>query len=93
MDYSHPGQNDTAAATLDRTTAEELRARAGRGQAAMREAQLDGLLVTQNADIFYLSGAVQQAQLYIPVEGEPLLMVRKHPGRAASSSKPPRAML
>ena len=63
MDNSHLGQIDTAAPTLDRTPAEELRARAGRVQAVMREAQLDGLLVTQNADIFYLSGAVQQAQL------------------------------
>jgi Xaa-Pro dipeptidase len=68
------------------TPLSELQARAGRLQAAMREAELDGLVATQNADVFYLSGAVQQAQVYLPVEGEPLLMVRKHPGRAQADS-------
>ena len=48
----------------------------------MREAGLDGVLATQNADVFYLSGVVQQAQLYLPVEGQPVLMVRKHFDRA-----------
>ncbi len=64
----------------------ELQARAARLQAAMREANLDGVMATQNADIFYLSGAIQQAQVYLPVEGEPILMVRKHPGRAEADS-------
>lgn len=87
MDNSHPGKNDTPVLQFEKTPAAELRSRAGRLQALMREAQLDGLLVTQNADVFYLSGAVQQAQLYLPMEGEPLLMVRKHPGRAMLSSE------
>lgn len=52
----------------------------------MRDAGLDGLMVTGNADVFYLSGTVQQAQLYVPAVGQPVLMVRKHPGRAAASS-------
>jgi Xaa-Pro aminopeptidase len=52
----------------------------------MREAGFDGVMVTHNADVFYLSGVVQQAQLYLPVEGRPVLMVRKHPGRATLSS-------
>jgi Xaa-Pro dipeptidase len=60
----------------------ELQDRAARLQDAMREVRLDGVMATQNADLFYLSGAIQQAQVYLPVEGEPLLMVRKHPGRA-----------
>lgn len=52
----------------------------------MQGAGFEGMMVTHNADVFYLSGAVQQAQLYLPLEGRPVLMVRKHPGRAASSS-------
>ncbi len=60
----------------------ELEARAARMQALLRNAELDGVLATQNADVFYLSGVVQQAQLYLPVEGKPLLMVRKHLGRS-----------
>ncbi|HKP52286.1 MAG TPA: Xaa-Pro peptidase family protein [Chloroflexia bacterium] len=68
------------------TPAEELRARAARLQEMMQGAGFEGMMVTHNADVFYLSGAVQQAQLYLPLEGRPVLMVRKHPGRAASSS-------
>ncbi len=67
---------------VERTPRSELDQRAARLQAAMREAGLDGVLATQNADVFYLSGVVQQAQLYLPVEGSPCLMVRKHFDRA-----------
>lgn len=55
----------------------------------MREAHLDGLIATHNADVFYLSGVVQQAQVYLPAVGEPVLMVRKHHGRARSLSNLP----
>jgi Xaa-Pro dipeptidase len=50
----------------------------------MREAQIDGLIATHNPDVFYLSGVVQQAQVYVPADGAPVLMVRKHHGRAVS---------
>src|SRR5205807_2174205 len=53
-------------------------------QSAMREAGLDGLLATQNADVFYLSGVIQQSQVYVPAQGTSVLMVRKHHGRAMS---------
>ena len=76
-----------ASSTLAPTTpASELRARAERLQALMREAGIDGLMATQNADVFYLAGVVQQAQVYVPSEGDPLLMVRKHHGRAGTDS-------
>jgi Xaa-Pro dipeptidase len=71
---------------VQRTPSAELRDRARRLQALMREHGLDGVLATQNADVFYLSGIVQQAQVYVPLEGDPLLLVRKHPGRAHSAS-------
>ncbi|HET9496230.1 MAG TPA: Xaa-Pro peptidase family protein [Chloroflexia bacterium] len=66
------------------TPASELAWRAHRVQALMREAQIDGLIATHNPDVFYLSGVVQQAQVYLPVEGMPVLMVRKHHGRAVA---------
>src|SRR4051812_6281247 len=73
-----------------RTPLSELEARAGRLQQLMREAGLEGLMATQNADVYYLSGMLQQAQVYVPVEGLPVAMVRKHEGRArADSSLPP----
>ncbi len=82
--HNHLHGNETIHVQI--TPAGELRARAARLQALMREAGFDGVMVTHNADVFYLSGAVQQAQLYLPVEGWPMLMVRKHPGRATLSS-------
>ncbi len=78
---------DIAQVPVQATPFDELAARASRMQEAMREADLDGVLATQNADIFYLSGVVQQAQLYLPATGEPLLMVRKHLGRAQTVSR------
>src|SRR4051812_7068144 len=69
------------------TPVEELRSRATRLQALMREAGVQGVMATQNADVFSLSGTIQQAQVYLPAEGEPLLMVRKHFGRAQMVSR------
>src|SRR4051812_8279607 len=80
-------QNDAPEVDVHRTPSGELKERARRLRAVMREHGLDGLFATQNADVFYLSGVVQQAQVYAPVEGEPLLMVRKHPGRALADSE------
>ncbi|MDQ3707674.1 MAG: Xaa-Pro peptidase family protein [Chloroflexota bacterium] len=73
---------DVLEVPVERTPLSELEQRGARLQAAMREAGLDGVLATQNADVFYLSGIVQQAQLYMPLEGLPCLMVRKHFDRA-----------
>ena len=69
------------------TPDDELRARAARMQAIMKDAGLDGVMATQNADVFYLSGVIQQAQVYLPAVGQPLLMVRKHHGRAGMVSQ------
>lgn len=73
--------------SMQTTPAEELQARAKRLQALMKEAGFDGLMATHNADLFYLGGIVQQAQIYLPSEGTPLLMVRKHHGRALMVSE------
>ncbi len=73
----------------ERTPGSELQTRAERLQALMREAGLDGLMATQNADVYYLSGMLQQAQVYLPADGAPVLMVRKHVGRAQADSSLP----
>jgi Xaa-Pro dipeptidase len=78
---------------LERTPAEELQARASRLQALMREADLDGLMATQNADVYYLSGMLQQAQVYLPADGAPVAMVRKHLGRAQADSSLPESSI
>ncbi|MFW5639920.1 MAG: M24 family metallopeptidase [Thermodesulfobacteriota bacterium] len=55
-------------------------------QTYLRKENTDGALVLQKADLFYFSGTAQDAQLYIPVKGDPLLMVKKHVNRAAAES-------
>jgi Xaa-Pro aminopeptidase len=47
---------------------------------------IDAALILQKADLFYLSGTIQESHLYVPVEGEPLLMVRKTFDRALAES-------
>src|SRR6266568_2518219 len=79
---------------VERTPVEELQARAERLQSLMREAGVDGVMATHNADVFYLSGTLQQAQVYLPSVGEPVVMVRKHLGRAGTdSSLPPESVI
>jgi len=52
----------------------------------MAASALDGALVVQRADLFYLSGTGQDAHLFVPLEGAPLLLVRKNFHRAAAES-------
>ncbi|MFA5514862.1 MAG: Xaa-Pro peptidase family protein [Desulfuromonadales bacterium] len=68
------------------TPASELRSRYGRLQSLMQQTACDGILILQNADLFYFTGTVQQGVLYIPAAGEPVYMVRKDAGRARMES-------
>lgn len=47
---------------------------------------LDAIIIVQNADLFYFTGTVQSGNLYVPVSGQPLFMVRKDAGRARMES-------
>ena len=64
----------------------ELESRIQKLQAHLAASDLDGALILQNADLFYFSGTIQQSHLYIPVEGQPLLMTRKSLARARQES-------
>jgi Xaa-Pro aminopeptidase len=77
---------ETGYSPVEQIPAGELQARARHLQELMREAELDGLMATQNADVYYLSGMLQQAQVYLPIEGPPVAMVRKHYERARADS-------
>jgi Xaa-Pro aminopeptidase len=68
------------------TPLSELNNRINRLQSKMAGHNLDGILIIQNSDLFYFSGTTQQAHLYIPVSGLPLLMVRKDLDRARAES-------
>lgn len=55
-------------------------------QERLGENKVDGVLILQKADLFYYSGTAQQGWLYIPVHGEPLLMIFKDYQRAKEES-------
>lgn len=68
------------------TPASELQARIAALQTEMGAAAVDGILMLQNADLFYFTGSIQQGVLYVPAQGEPLYLVRKDHGRARMES-------
>lgn len=74
------------APTAPSTPKAEIAARIAAFQRVLRERGVEAALVTQNADLFYLSGTVQQSHLYVPVDGEPTLFVRKTVARARAES-------
>jgi len=65
---------------------DELVNRIERLQERLHSAGIQAALIIQNADLFYFSGTCQDAHLFIPVQGEPLLMVRKSFERALEES-------
>jgi Xaa-Pro dipeptidase len=64
----------------------ELNNRIRQLQARMAENDMDGALIMQNTDLYYFSGTAQQGQLYIPVQGVPLLMIQRDVNRARAES-------
>lgn len=68
------------------TPREELDCRIKKLQAYMAEAELDAVIVVQNADLFYFTGTTQSGALYVPAVGEPIYMVRREFSRARMES-------
>jgi Xaa-Pro dipeptidase len=66
--------------------ADELARRTAGLQARLAARDLDAALIQQNADLYYYAGTVQQSYLYVPVEGEATLFVRKVVERARLES-------
>lgn len=71
---------------LRRTPAEELEKRIHKLQEMMKGKDLDGAIIMQNADLFYFAGTVQRSHLFIPAEGEPVLLVKRSYDRAVLES-------
>ncbi len=55
-------------------------------QDAMEKRSVDGVLILQKTDLFYFAATSQQGYLYVPVEGQPLLMIFKDFERAKIES-------
>lgn len=68
------------------TPAVELEYRCKRLQELMAANGLDAAIITQNADLFYFTGTVQNGCLYLPTQGQPLYLVRRDAARARMES-------
>lgn len=68
------------------TPRHELETRLIKFQGKLKSRDLDGALLAQKADLFYLSGTVQNGFLYVPVEGEPVYAVLRSVHRARTES-------
>ena len=64
----------------------ELHGRITALQSELRNDDVDGALILQRADLYYFGGTIQQAHLYVPAAGEPILMVYKSRERARAES-------
>ncbi len=65
---------------------EELRERVEDFQHALRVASLGGALITHKTGLYYLAGTIQPSQLYVPLAGDPLLLVRRNEERVVLES-------
>jgi len=68
------------------TPLEEIEARLKRVRTGMEKEEMEALLVVQKMDLYYLSGTTQDGLLFLPLEGEPLLMIRRELERARVES-------
>ncbi len=68
------------------TPKEEIEARHAMLRKKMDAEGMDAFLVAQKMDYFYLSGTAQDALLLVPLDGKPLLMVKRELERARIES-------
>jgi Xaa-Pro aminopeptidase len=71
---------------MERTPKEEIEKRIEHLQSTLRKEKIESCLILQNVDLFYFSGTIQRSYLFIPTQGEPLLMVQKDFDRAREES-------
>jgi Xaa-Pro aminopeptidase len=64
----------------------ECRTRLDKLQKRLAEDGLDGFLATQNVDIYYLVGSMQNGWLWVPAVGEPVFFVKRSVVRAQNEA-------
>ncbi|MDR2473019.1 MAG: Xaa-Pro peptidase family protein [Tannerella sp.] len=62
---------------IEETLINDLFLRQKRLQRAIREAETDGIFLTSDVNIFYMTGTVFGGYYYLPAEGDPALFVRR----------------
>src|SRR4030066_108819 len=65
---------------------EEIENRLNKVRDGMRKQEIEALLVVQKMDFYYLSGTTQDGFLFLPLEGKPLLMIKRELERAKVES-------
>jgi len=68
------------------TPKSEIERRIEKLQRKLDENNIDGALILQKADLFYFTGTIQDAHLYVPCDNDPILMVYKDMERAVAES-------
>lgn len=71
---------------MSKTPRRELYSRIRTLQSRLESENVDGALIVHNVNLFYFSGTVQQAFLFVPTVGETLLFARKNPDRIRNES-------
>lgn len=71
---------------LEYTPKTELVDRIGNFQKELATKDVDGVIICQNVDLFYLAGSIQRSFLFVPLEGKPILAVIKSFDRAVEES-------
>lgn len=56
---------------------EEFRLRSDKLRSQLRKAGVEAMLISDNADLYYLTGRVFAGFIYLPADGEPLFFVRR----------------
>ncbi|MGB5746179.1 MAG: Xaa-Pro peptidase family protein [Desulfobacterales bacterium] len=64
----------------------ELEGRIEQLKSTLSKHDIDAALILQPIDLFYFAGSIQKANLYIPADGDPILMVHKSTERARIES-------
>jgi len=68
------------------TPLEEIENRFTRIRTGMKKQEMDALFVVQKMNFYYLSGTTQDGLLFVPLEGKPLLMIKRELERAKVES-------
>jgi Xaa-Pro dipeptidase len=68
------------------TPDEEIKDRLARIRRRMKKQEIEALLVVQKMNFYYLSGTTQDGFFIIPLEGKPLLMIKRELERAKVES-------
>ena len=71
---------------MELTPKGEIEKRIERLQSHLRKEEVESCLILQNVDLYYFSGTIQRSYLFVPDDGEPILMVQKDFDRAKQES-------